>query len=184
MCIIDTGADHKDLTDDYAAIPTEMRSVAAQFGKEILSQVEEAQVIEHYGEICRKCGDRAALRALHYYADCGRVPQQVAALQKKDFQEYLRLVNESGNSSILCLQNIATFRNVQDQPVSTALAMAQYALKGHGAVRVHGGGFAGTIQAYVAVDKLKDFTEMMDHFLGEGACKLTYIRPVGGCVLM
>jgi galactokinase len=183
LCIVDSGADHADLTADYASIPAEMKSVAAFFGKEVLSEVPEDEFYARVKSVRAKLGDRAVLRAIHYYNDCRRVEQQVAALEKKDFDTFLRLVRESGESSFTYLQNIATFRRAEDQPVAFALAMAEHALAGRGAYRVHGGGFAGTIQAFVPVDMVDDFKAQMDAVLGDGACRVTFIRPVGGCVL-
>ena len=128
-------------------------------------------------------GDRAVLRAIHYYNDCARVDAQVEALMKNDFAGFLKLVNESGKSSFTYLQNIATYRNAADQPVGVALAVAEHLLNGAGASRVHGGGFAGTIQAFVPLSMVEDFKAGMDALLGEGACKVMYIRPVGGCTI-
>jgi galactokinase len=184
LCIVDSGADHADLTADYASIPAEMKGVAAVFGKEVLSEVPEDEFYAGVKSVREKLGDRAVLRAIHYYNDCRRVEQQVAALEKKDFDTFLRLVRESGESSFTYLQNIATFRKAEDQPVAFALAMAEHALAGRGAYRVHGGGFAGTIQAFVPVDLVDAFKTQMDAVLGDGACRVTFIRPVGGCVLI
>ena len=184
LCIIDTGADHADLTEDYAAVPAEMRAVAAALGKEVLSEAEEADFYAAIPEIRKKAGDRAVLRAIHYFNDCRRVDEQVAALESGAFDRFLRLVNESGKSSFTYLQNIATYRDSADQPVALALAVAEHLLGGRGASRVHGGGFAGTIQAFVPLDQVPDFQARMDALLGKGACRVTYIRPVGGCTLI
>ena len=184
MCIIDTGADHSDLTEDYSAVPAEMRAVAACMGKTVLSQATEEAFYAALPEIRRQVGDRAVLRAIHYYSDCRRVDQQLAALERGDFDAYLKLVSQSGLSSFLYLQNISTYRCSAEQPVAAALAMAEHLLGGRGAVRVHGGGFAGTIQAYVPVDMVDAFSAGMNALLHEGACRVTFIRPCGGCVLM
>ncbi len=184
LCIIDSGADHADLTADYASIPIEMRQVAAVFGKEVLSQVDEAEFFAKLGEVRAQAGDRALLRAVHYFNDCHRVERQVAALEEGDFDTFLELVCASGMSSFTYLQNVATYRDAKEQPVAAALAAAEHALGGRGAFRVHGGGFAGTIQAFVPTDCVEDFRRQMDGFLGEGACRVTHIRPVGGCVLI
>ncbi len=184
LCIIDTGADHADLTADYAAVPAEMSAVAAAFGKEVLSEVPEQAFYQRIPELRRSCGDRAVLRAMHFFAECERVEQETAALENHDFGAFLALVNASGRSSYMYLQNIATFRKAEEQPVAVALAAAEHFLNGRGAVRVHGGGFAGTIQAFVPLDALAEFTARMDALLGEGACKATRIRPAGGCLLM
>ncbi len=181
---MDTGADHADMTADYAAMPAEMRAVAACFGKEILSQVDEGAFYAAIPAVRTQCGDRAVLRAIHYFSDCHRVEQQVAALEAGQFDRFLALVSESGRSSFMYLQNIATFRDSASQPVAVALAMAEHLLAGKGAFRVHGGGFAGTIQAFVPVEQVPGFRAGMDALLGEGACRVTAIRPVGGCTLI
>ena len=184
LCIVDTGADHSDLTADYAAVPAEMKAVASFFGKEVLSEVEESDFYSNIPAVREKLGDRAVMRAIHYYTDCRRVDQQVEALEKGEFERFLRLVSSSGHSSYMYLQNVDTYRDPASQPVAVALAMARYYLKGRGARRVHGGGFAGTIQAFVPLDMVDSFKEGMDSLLGEGACRVTYIRPVGGCELI
>lgn len=184
LCIVDTGADHADLTGDYAAVPQEMKGVAAELGKEVLCEVDEQEFYKSIPTLREKLGDRAVLRAIHYFTDCHRVEKQVAALEKGDFDQFLRLVSSSGHSSYMYLQNVATYRDPADQPVAVALAMAGYYLNGRGARRVHGGGFAGTIQAFVPLDMVADFQKGMDALLSEGACRVTYIRPVGGCTLM
>lgn len=184
LCIIDTGADHADLTGDYAAVPAEMKAVAAEFGKEVLCEVDENEFYAAVPAIRAKLGDRAVLRAIHYFTDCHRVERQVEALEKKDFKRFLRLVSSSGHSSYMYLQNVATYRDPADQPVAVALAMAGHYLPENGARRVHGGGFAGTIQAFVPLDKVDSFKAGMDALLGEDACRVTYIRPVGGCTLV
>ena len=184
LCIIDTGADHADLTDDYAAIPIEMRAVANAFGKNVLCEVNQEQFYQAVPELRKKLGDRAVMRAIHYFTDCRRVEQQVAALEQDDFDKFLRLVSSSGHSSYMYLQNVDTYRDPKYQPVAVALAMAGYYLNGRGARRVHGGGFAGTIQAFVPLDMVENFRAGMDHLLGEGACRVTYIRPIGGCAIV
>ncbi len=184
LCIVDTGADHADLTGDYAAVPAEMRSVAAAMGKEVLCEVNEDDFYAAVPTLRKQLGDRAVMRAIHYFTDCHRVEQQVEALESGDFPRFLRLVSSSGHSSYMYLQNVATYRDPADQPVALALAMAGHYLNGQGARRVHGGGFAGTIQAYVPMDLLEKFQTGMDALLGEGACRVTYIRPVGGCTLV
>ncbi len=184
LCIIDTGADHADLTGDYAAVPAEMKSVAKAFGKEVLCEVDETEFYGSIAKLREKLGDRAVMRAIHYFTDCHRVEQQVEALEKHEFDKFLRLVSSSGHSSYMYLQNVATYRDPADQPVALALAMAGYYLKSRGARRVHGGGFAGTIQAFVPLDLVEEFKAGMDSVLGEGACRVTYIRPVGGCTVI
>jgi galactokinase len=124
------------------------------------------------------------MRSIHFYTDCHRVEKMVAALEHNDFDRFLRLVSSSGHSSYMYLQNVDTYRDPAHQPVALALAMAGYYLNNHGARRVHGGGFAGTIQAFVPLNMVDEFKTGMDALLGEGACRVTYIRPVGGCTLI
>ena len=184
LCIIDTGADHADLTGDYAAVPAEMKSVAAAFGKEVLCEVDEQDFYNAVPELRKNLGDRAVMRAIHYYTDCHRVEKMVSALEQGDFTMFLRLVSSSGHSSYMYLQNVDTYRDPKHQPVALALAMAGHYLNNYGARRVHGGGFAGTIQAFVPLNMVDEFKAGMDALLGEGACRVTYIRPIGGCTLI
>ena len=184
LCIVNTGADHADLTADYAAVPAEMRAVAACLGKEVLCEVDEEDFLRNVPEIRKKVGDRAVMRAIHFYTDCRRVDRMVEALECNNFSGYLRQVSSSGHSSFMFLQNVSTCRDPKDQPVALALAMAGHYLNGKGARRVHGGGFAGTIQAYVPYSMVEEFRSGMDTLLGEGACRVTSIRPVGGCTLI
>ncbi len=184
LCIIDTGSSHADLTDDYSAIPGEMKSVAAALSKEVLSEVPEKDFIRAIPEIRPLVGDRAILRAVHYYSDNRTAQKEIEALEANNFPEFLRLVNYSGNSSYKYLQNVDTYRKLSSQPVALALAAAEVYLHGEGASRVHGGGFAGSIQAFVPLTMIDEFKAGMDHVLGEGACRVTAIRPVGGCLLI
>lgn len=184
LCILDAGGSHADLTGDYAAVPQEMGAVAACFGRQVLSQVPETEFYAKLPQVRAQCGDRAVLRAMHYYGDCRRVEEQTQALEKGDFERYLELVNQSGQSSFQWLQNISTYRDSREQPVAVALAVAQHLLGGRGAVRVHGGGFAGTIQAYVPLEQVEDFCRKAEAILGEGICHVTTIRPVGGWVIL
>ncbi len=183
LCILDSGADHADLTDEYAAIPTECRAVAAVCGGEVLRDVPFETFISKLPECRKACGDRAVLRAFHIYADNGRVAKQVAALRNGDFDTFLALVNESGNSSWEYLQNVIPAGYKEHQEVSITIAAAKHLLNGRGAVRVHGGGFAGTAQAFVPLDMLDDFKAGMEAILGEGHCHVLSIRPEGGAVL-
>lgn len=183
LCIIDCGADHADLTDEYAAVPREMKTVAAFFGKEVLREVEEADVLGNLPALRKAVGDRAVLRALHFLADNQRVAAQADALANGDMDTFLALVNESGHSSWEQLQDITPAGAVQEQSMAVALTVAQRALKGHGACRVHGGGFAGTIQAFVPLDILTAFRSEIEGALGAGCCHVLRIRPVGGKVL-
>ena len=183
LCIIDSGADHADLTDEYAAIPREMKAVAAVFGKSVLREVDEDAFFARLGEVRAAAGDRAALRAMHFFADNRRVAEQVAALRSGDFDAFLRLVNESGRSSWLYLQNVVPTGATAHQELAAALALAAKLLNGRGACRVHGGGFAGTIQAFVPLDLLENFRAGMEAALGEGSCHVLSIRPEGGILL-
>ena len=180
LCIIDTRASHADLTDEYAATPAEMRAVAACFGKEVLTQVEEAEFYAAIPALRKACGDRAVMRAIHFYQENARVPQQVAALERGDFEGFLNLVKESGFSSWMYLQNVIPAGYKEHQDVAVSLALCQRYLQGRGAYRVHGGGFAGTVQAFVPFDLLESFQAGIDAALGEGACHVLSIRPEGG----
>ena len=180
LCIIDTGADHSGLTDEYAAVTEEMKSVARALGKEVLGEVEAEEFYARVPQIRKTVGDRALMRAIHYFTDNQRVDEMVKALENDDFESFLKLVSSSGHSSFMFLQNVDTYKNPMQQPVALAIAMAGYCLKNRGARRVHGGGFAGTIQAYVPIDSLDEFKIGMDSVFGEESCRITYIRPVGG----
>ena len=180
LCIIDSGADHADLTDEYAAVPGEIKAVAAYFGKEVLTQIEEADFYAAIPELRKSCGDRAVMRAIHFYQENARVPKQVAALKAGDFDAFLQLVKQSGYSSYMYLQNVIPAGYKQHQDVAVALALCEHYLNGRGAYRVHGGGFAGTVQAFVPFDILDAFVAGMDAVLGKGACHVLSIRPQGG----
>ena len=180
LCIIDSGADHADLTDEYAAVPGEIKAVAAWFGKDVLTQIDEADFYAAIPVLRKSCGDRAVLRAIHFYQENARVPKQVAALENGDFDTFLGLIKESGHSSYMYLQNVIPAGYKQHQDVAVALALCEHFLDGRGAYRVHGGGFAGTVQAFVPFDLLESFRAGMDAVLGEGACHVLSIRPQGG----
>ena len=180
LCIIDTRASHADLTDEYAAVPGEIRAIAARFGKEVLTQVEEQAFYAAIPALRKSCGDRAVLRAVHFYQENARVPKQVAALEQGDFAAFLQLIRESGRSSYMYLQNVIPAGNTEHQDVALALALCEHFLQGTGACRVHGGGFAGTVQAFVPFEMLESFRAGMDGVLGAGACHVLNIRPQGG----
>ncbi len=180
LCIIDSRASHADLTDEYAAIPAELGAICAQFGQEVLSQIDEAAFYARLPELRRLCGDRAVLRAVHFYQENARVPRQVAALEAGDFDAFLTLVKQSGYSSYMYLQNVIPAGYTAHQDVAVALALCAHYLQGRGAYRVHGGGFAGTVQAFVPFDLLETFRAGIDAALGEGACHVLSIRPQGG----
>ena len=183
LCILDSGADHADLTDEYAAIPAECRAVAAVCGGEVLRDVPFETFLAKLPECRRQCGDRAVLRAFHVYADNDRVAKQVAALHDGNFGTFLCLVNESGRSSWEYLQNVIPAGYKEHQEVGVTIAAAKHLLGDKGAVRVHGGGFAGTVQAFVPVEMLDEFKAGMEAILGEGRCHVLSIRPEGGAVL-
>ncbi|MBQ5698622.1 MAG: galactokinase [Lachnospiraceae bacterium] len=180
LCIIDSGADHADLTDEYAAVPGEIKAIAAYMGKEVLTEIDEADFYAKIPELRKECGDRAVMRAIHFYQENARVPKQVAALEQGDFETFLKLIKESGYSSYMYLQNVIPAGYKEHQDVAVALAVCEHFLAGRGAYRVHGGGFAGTIQAFVPYDILDSFVAGMDGILGEGACHVLSIRPQGG----
>ncbi|MBO5557553.1 galactokinase family protein [Ruminococcus sp.] len=180
LCIVDTKGSHADLTPEYAAIPPEMKSVAEHFGKSVLREISKADVMDNIAVLRKECGDRAVLRALHYFDENQRIGRQAEALEKGDFSDFLHLITESGNSSLAYLQNIFAAVNVREQGLTVALYLAKQVLSGEGACRVHGGGFAGTIQAFVPDHKLEKFRTEMDRVFGEGACHVLTIRNCGG----
>ena len=180
LCIIDSRASHADLTDEYAAITGELKQICGWFGKEVLTQIDQKDFLSNLATLREKFGDRAVLRAYHFYKENARVPQQVAALRSGDFDKFLSLVKESGYSSWMYLQNVIPAGYQAHQDVALALALCENYLDGRGAYRVHGGGFAGTVQAFVPVDILDSFRAGIDAVLGEGACHVLSIRPQGG----
>lgn len=183
LCIIDSRASHAGLTDEYAAIPAELKSVAAHFGKDVLSQVPEESFLAVIPLLREKCGDRAVLRAIHFYQENRRVPQAVEALEQGDFDRFLGVIRESGRSSYMYLQNVSPAGSIQRQDMAVTLALCERYLGGRGACRIHGGGFAGTAQAFVPLDLLEQFRAGIDEALGEGACHILSIRPQGGMEL-
>ena len=180
LCIIDSQASHADLTDEYAAIPGELKAVCAHFGKDVLTQIDEKDFYAAIPALRKKCGDRAVLRAVHFYQENARVPRQVAALKAGDFDAFLSLIKQSGYSSYMYLQNVIPAGYKEHQDVAVSLALCEHYLNGRGAYRVHGGGFAGTVQAFVPFDILEGFVAGIDAVLGEGACHVLSIRPQGG----
>lgn len=180
LCIVDTGGSHADLTAEYGAIPSEMRSAAKFFGKESLREISKEQVMENITALRESCGDRAVLRALHFFDENLRVCREAEALNNKDFGEFLRLVNESGDSSLMYLQNIFAAVNVREQGLTLALYLAKQILGGEGACRVHGGGFAGTIQAFVPSHRLENFKTETERIFGTDSCHVLTIRNCGG----
>ena len=180
LCIIDTGADHADLTDEYAAIPAEMKQVCSFFGKDVLRQIPEEDFFAALPALRKQVPDRAILRAMHFYEENERVQAQVKALKDKKLDTFLELVKESGRSSWMYLQNITPAGGIMHQEVAVALALCEKLLAGKGAYRVHGGGFAGTVQAFVPLDMLDLFKHSIEAVLGKNACHVLNIREEGG----
>ncbi len=185
LVITDTGGNHADLNDEYASLPTDMKAVAAELGAKVLREVSLEQVLDIAPRIRQKVGDRAILRAIHFQGDNQRVVDQVAALENNDFRAFLGMVIDSGYSSYMYNQNIFPVNNIKEQGVSLALALSELVLKGKGAWRVHGGGFAGTIQAFVPGELLDKYINTLEHFYGKGSCHNLFIRPQGaGMVIL
>lgn len=184
LCISDTKGSHADLTDDYALIPQEMKKVAEFFGKEFLREIDPQEFYKAIPKIRQACGDRPVLRALHFFEEEKRVEQEVNALRAGNFQGFLGTVQKSGDSSFKFLQNIYTNKDVQNQSVSIGLAVSDSILAGNGVSRVHGGGFAGTIQAFVSDDFVENYRGMLDSVYGEGSCHVLKVRPFGGIKVM
>lgn len=180
LCIVDTHGNHSDLTDDYAAVREEMESVAKALGKNVLREISSDKFFESVSELTGKVNDRAILRAVHFYNENNRVEKAVSALQNNNFDDFKQVITESGFSSFLYNQNVFTPNNPTEQKLSLALCLSQQLLGGKGAWRVHGGGFAGTIQAFVPNDCLEKYKKTMDSVFGEGSCHILIIRPVGG----
>ncbi|MCI8327332.1 MAG: galactokinase [Lachnospiraceae bacterium] len=180
LIITDTKGSHADLTDDYVSIPSEMKLVAAQFGKSVLREVDEEQFYQSLPRLRNVCSDRAILRAAHFFGDNARVRKETDALDKKDFSSFLKLVCESGKSSAELLQNLYSTKKPIEQGIPLALMASKNLLKDCGAFRVHGGGFAGTIQAFVPLNLVKEYEKAMESLFGEGCCYILNIRPVGG----
>jgi galactokinase len=185
LVITDVGGGHDDAASqaEYASLPTEMKSVAAELGAKVLREVSLKQIVEKIPEIRKKTGDRAILRAYHFQGDNQRVVDQVAALENNDFQGFLKMVVESGYSSFMYNQNIFDVVHKNEQVVSLALALSEMVLKGKGAWRVHGGGFGGTIQAFVPQEKLDEYVETLEHVYGKGSCHKLFIRNKGAVKL-
>lgn len=180
LCIVDTKGNHADLTPEYAAIPVEMKSVAKFFGKNELRDITREQLWENIAEVRKACGDRAVSRAFHFFDENERVDREAAALRNGDVETFLHEVTASGNSSFKYLQNIFASVDSKEQGMVLGLYTAEKVLNGRGACRVHGGGFAGTIQAFVPNDLLEKFISEMEHLFGEGSCYNLFIRPLGG----
>ena len=180
LCITDTKGSHADLTPDYAAVPFEMKQAAACFGKEVLRDVSKEELMSGINKIRKECGDRAALRALHFVAEDERAVLEAKALKEGNFDEFLKLFKASGDSSFKYLQNVYTNRDVMHQNVSVGLCVSEAVLGNSGVARVHGGGFAGTMQAFVKNEKVEEYKKAMDELYGEGSCNVLMIRKYGG----
>lgn len=183
LCVVDAHADHADLTDEYAAVTREMKAVSQQLGVQFLRETDYASLLADMPAVRASCGDRAVLRALHFFAEDARVPQQVEALRSGDVATFLKLIKESGNSSFEYLQNVYPCGATTAQALAVALAVAQSELGDEGAWRVHGGGFGGTILCFVPHTKTADFVRCMDAIFGKDSCRVLRIRPIGGAEL-
>lgn len=180
LCIVNTGGNHADLNDDYASVPAEMKKIASFFDKPVLRDVEESEIIANVNKLREFAGDRAVLRALHFIAENKRVAYQAEALRSGDTEKFLSGVIASGNSSYKYLQNVYTVKNVEEQGLSLALCLTESALEGSGAAwRVHGGGFAGTIQAFVPLAKIDYYKSVMENAFGDGSVFVLNIRADG-----
>lgn len=180
LCIVDTHGDHSDLTDDYAAVRGEMEEVARALGKNVLREVEYEDFTQSLPMLTKKVNDRAILRAFHFFNENKRVEAAVESLENNDFEAFKEIITDSGFSSFLYNQNVFSPKNPTEQKLSLALCISEQLLKGKGAWRVHGGGFAGTIQAFVPNDMLDKYKSVIDGVFGEGSCHVLIIRPVGG----
>lgn len=184
LCIVDTKGSHADLTDDYAAVPMEMKAAAACFGKGYLRDVEEKGFFAEIARVRGEAGDRSVLRAIHFFTEQERVARAVKALEEDDFDGFLYEIGESGASSERYLQNIYSLKHPDTQEITVALAVSRYYLGNNGVCRVHGGGFAGTIQAFVKNDALDGYRKAIESVFGEGSCHVLKIRPYGGICMM
>ncbi len=184
LAVVDTGGNHADLTDDYASVPKEMKAVAAEFGEEVLRDITMEQILANAGKLRAKLGDRAVLRAIHFINDNKRVSKQIELIKKGDFDGFLECVNDSGNSSWEYLQNCMTPKNPLEQGVTMALAVTrEYCRNFRFAARVHGGGFAGTIQAFIPANEFEGYKKAMESVFGEGCVTKLSIRGIGTAVI-
>lgn len=184
LCIVDTGGNHSDLTDDYAAVRGEMEAVAKALGKNVLRQISKEDFFASIPQLKGKVNDRAIIRAIHFYNENERVEKAVACLENNDFDGFKQIILDSGFSSYMYNQNVYTPKNPTEQKISLALAISNEILAGKGAWRVHGGGFAGTVQAFVPNELLSEYKTTMESVFGQGSCYVLIIRPVGGTKVM
>ena len=180
LCVTDTNGSHADLTDDYVAVPEEMKKVAECFGKSYLREVDEAEFYAAVPKLRETCTDRAVLRAAHFFGENKRAASEAEAVRRQDIKRFLELVRESGESSANYLQNLYSCKKPAAQEIPLAIMMSKRFLDGNGAVRVHGGGFAGTVQAFVPTELSDGYAAEMNRIYGEGSCHILRIRPVGG----
>lgn len=180
LCVVDTGGNHANLTDDYAGITVECREISNALGVSFLREADQDRFYKEMAILRKDCGDRAVLRAFHFFNEQQRVEEQRTALKTGDFDGFLKLVNASGQSSFDYLQNLYSVSNAHEQGLSLGIALTKQFLSGNGACRVHGGGFAGTIQCYIPTDMLEDYKTMIESVFGLGSCNVLNIRPVGG----
>ncbi len=181
LCVVDTGGNHANLTADYAAITEECRLISRALGTDFLRDADEDRFYAKMGELRKQYGERAVLRAFHFFNEQKRVEYQRKALKERDFEHFLYYVNESGESSYKYLQNLYSNSAVNEQGLCLAIAVTKKFLAGRGACRVHGGGFAGTIQCYIPNDVFDGYKKMIESVFGTGACVPLLVRPVGGC---
>lgn len=184
LCVVDTHGDHSDLTRDYADITVECREISRYFGKDFLREVDTAEFYSSISHLREKFGDRAVLRAIHFFNENERAKEQKEALKQDNFSHFLDLVNESGDSSYKYLQNVYSISNIKNQGLCLALSLTEMFLNGDGACRVHGGGFAGTIQCYIPSDRIDEYSKMIEDAFGEGSCCVLSIRSKGGCEIL
>ena len=180
LCIVDTGGCHADLTSDYAGIPAEMKAVAEYFGEDVLRVTDEDEFYKAIPELRKKVGDRAVLRSIHFFDDNRRAQKLAGLLKAEDFEGFLATIKESGRSSLQCLQNVFAVSNPAEQGLTLALTLTEKILGNRGAFRVHGGGFAGTIQSFVPNDLVAEYKNKIEEVFGEGSCYVLSVRPVGG----
>lgn len=180
LCIVDVHASHADLTDDYASIPFEMKKVAEFFGKEFLRDVNEKDFYNQLPEVRKATNDRAVLRTIHLFEENKRVQKAVQALKENNFDVFKNTVKASGQSSFNYLQNIYSNHDTDNQAVSIAIALSEELLKEYGVCRVHGGGFAGTIQAFVKDEFVETYKKEIEKYFGEGSCHILKVRKYGG----
>ncbi len=180
LCVVDTGGNHANLTQDYADITLECKAVSNKLGVDFLRDADTNKFYSNIAEIRKTCGDRAVLRAFHFINEQQRVLDQLEALKSKDFEGFLKMVNASGQSSYDYLQNLYSTSAVNEQGLSLAIALTKKFLGDKGACRVHGGGFAGTIQCYIPTELLDNYKQMIETAFGKDSCCVLNIRPVGG----